>query len=75
MSMIGRPHSLPAHQYSGSNSSMIGNGASSARTSDASPMRANAPADTIAVVDPRSSSSSTGFVPTSEGTSGSRASA
>jgi hypothetical protein len=46
--------------------------ATTATSSDASPMRAFAPIVTIEVIEPRNSSSSTGWVPTSDGTSGSR---
>ena len=48
--------------------------ATTATSSDASPMRAFAPIVTIEVIEPRNSSSSTGWVPTSDGTSGSSSS-
>src|SRR6202789_3115641 len=69
------PHNRPAHQKNGVANSSVGSGARTASTSDASPTRANAPPDAIADVDPRSASSSTGWVPNKDGVKGSSASA
>jgi hypothetical protein len=71
--MTRSPHSRPAHQYSGSNFISPGMAASSTTGSVPCPTRANAAAATMASVLPFSTSSSTGWVPTSAARSGSSA--
>ena len=58
----------PAHHRTGLLIISVGIGAISASTSDARPTRAKAPPATSEEVEPRSSSSSTGFDPISDGT-------
>ena len=69
------PQRRPAHQYAQSKAISAGMLAISATTRSAWPVRASAPIVTIEVVEPRMSSSSSGWLPTSDGTSGSRISA
>ena len=66
------PHSRPAHQYSTSNFISPGMAASSTTTSVPCPTRTNAAAEMMAAVFPFSTSSATGWVPTSGATNGSR---
>jgi len=67
------PHSRPAHQKSGSNFITPKTPASSTATRLPCPTRANAAAAMIASVLPFSSSSSTGWVPSSGARNGSMA--